>query len=73
MQYSHGRESPHNKYTADGNSGSGRHGRERRATIGEKNTCYLYLRADPILWEHVKNKKYNTKLVSICLYVCVCV
>ncbi|KAL8558282.1 hypothetical protein ACOMHN_063976 [Nucella lapillus] len=42
--------------------GWGEGGRQRRSTIGEKNTCYLYLRADPILWEHVKNKKYNTVL-----------
>lgn len=54
------RHRPYLKYTAENNSGH----RKRRATIGEKNTCYLYLRADPILWEHIKFKKYNTKLVS---------
>lgn len=52
------RHRPYLKYTAENNSGH----RKRRATIGEKNTCYLYLRADPILWEHIKFKKYNTKL-----------
>lgn len=52
---------PHNKYSAESNSG----GRHKRATIGEKNTCYLYLRADPILWEHIRNRKYHTTLVCV--------
>lgn len=49
---------PHNKYSAGSNTNQ----RQRRSNLGEKNTCYLYLRADPILWEHIKEKKYNTIL-----------
>ncbi|KAK7471816.1 hypothetical protein BaRGS_00035555, partial [Batillaria attramentaria] len=48
----------HNKYSAESNGSP----RQRRSNLGEKNTCYLYLRADPILWEHIKHNKYNTIL-----------
>ncbi|KAK7095891.1 hypothetical protein V1264_005248 [Littorina saxatilis] len=61
-RYSDWKESPHRKYTADSNSNDDK--RERRSTIGERNTCYLYLRADPILWEYVKEKKFNMKLTD---------
>lgn len=32
------------------------HSRKRRNTLGPQNTCYMYLRSDPVLWELIKNK-----------------
>ncbi|XP_033724952.1 disintegrin and metalloproteinase domain-containing protein 10-like isoform X1 [Pecten maximus] len=32
------------------------HRRHRRNTLGPQNTCYMYLRSDPVLWDLYKNK-----------------
>ncbi|XP_048251257.1 disintegrin and metalloproteinase domain-containing protein 10-like isoform X1 [Haliotis rufescens] len=49
----------HNKYTEQLN-------RQKRApkNLGTKNTCYLYLRSDPMLWNYVKNEKYPGTTLS---------
>ena len=51
----------HNKYSADANQ----HQRRKRATascnIGAKNTCYLYLRADPQLYNQIKSDLNGVK------------
>ncbi|XP_021377836.1 disintegrin and metalloproteinase domain-containing protein 10-like isoform X2 [Mizuhopecten yessoensis] len=39
--------------TANQESSQGRH---KRDTLGLQNTCYMYLRSDPVLWELYKSK-----------------
>ena len=38
--------------------------RKKRATLGKDNTCFLYLRSDPAMYEFVQKEKFKKTLVS---------
>ncbi|XP_005111940.2 disintegrin and metalloproteinase domain-containing protein 10 [Aplysia californica] len=38
--------------------------RKKRALLGLNNTCFLYLRSDPMMWNFVQNEKFKRKLTD---------
>ncbi|KAK3787925.1 hypothetical protein RRG08_020372 [Elysia crispata] len=52
------------KYFSHPNSLWAQQERKKRAPLGVNNTCFLYLRSDPMMWKFVKNDKFKQTLTD---------
>ncbi|GFN81219.1 disintegrin and metalloproteinase domain-containing protein 10-like [Plakobranchus ocellatus] len=60
----HEKESTKSKYFAHSNFLWEQQERKKRAPLGVNNTCFLYLRSDPMMWNFVKKEKFKQTLTD---------
>ncbi|KAK6184973.1 hypothetical protein SNE40_007309 [Patella caerulea] len=58
----HAENRPHDLYSKESNIGVLK--RVKRKNLADKNTCYLYLRSDPMMWKYVKEEKYKSQILT---------
>ncbi|KAK3597919.1 hypothetical protein CHS0354_042260 [Potamilus streckersoni] len=54
----------HNQHNTEHNMYSAKLNRQKRGGLGQKNTCAMYLRSDPLLWKHVLAKNSGNQNIA---------